>query len=209
MHRYLTLGVFAIVLAIGAYTIKQHPAQYASTGTVVFVGSDTISQREARSDEIVDPTTQSVLARFPNLRVVGDIFLRTYESWGKRTSLEAQGLRGRLLVTTKSDVLSDTPGHGPVIVFTVVAGDPLAARDGARLVVADVQEELARWQRGADPTLSVTGTTITSPQPGVLASGSKSRATVGFVVLAALLAWLVGQIDRWRRSRRLLFRHAV
>ena len=201
-HRFLTLAVFGFVVAIGAYSVKEHPAEYASSGTVVFVGSDTISQREARSDKLVDPTTQSVLARFSNLTVVGDIFSRTYQSWGKQTALKQHGLRGRLLVTTKTDVASDTPDHGPVIVFTVVSSDPLAAQDGVRLVIDDLQKELARWQQGADPSLSVTDTTITQSTPGVLASGSKSRSAVGFVVLAALLAWLVGQIDNWRRSRQ-------
>lgn len=191
------------MVAIGAYTVKSHPQKYASSGTVVFVGSDTIAQREARNDKLVDPTTQSVLSRFSSLTVVGDIFSRTYQSWGKRTALARAGLRGRLLVTTKTDVSSDTPDHGPVIVFTVVADDPLAARDGVRIVIDDLQKELARWQQGADPTLSVTDTTITQPAPGELASGSKSRAAVGFVALAALLAWLVGQIDLSIRSRRL------
>ena len=201
-HRYLTFGVFAFVLAVGAYAIKEHPAEYASSGTIVFVGADTIAQREARSDKLVDTTTQSVLSRFSSLTVVGDIFSRTYQSWGKRTALEQEGLRGHLLVTTKTDVSSDTPDHGPVIVFTVVSADPLAARDGVRLVIDDLQQELARWQQGADPTLSVSDTTITEPVLGVLASGSKPRATVGFVVLAALLAWLVGQVDRRRMNSR-------
>ncbi len=199
------MGVFGLVLAIGAYTIKAHPLQYASSGTVVFVAADTIAQREARNDKFVDHTKQSVLSRFSSLTVVGDIFSRTYQSWGKRTALEQQGLRGRLFVTTRTDVSSDTPDHGPVIVFEVVAADPLVARDGVRLVIDDLQEELARWQRGADPTLSVTDTTIAAPAPGVLASGSKSRSAVGFVVFGALLAWSVGQIDLRRRSRRLLF----
>jgi hypothetical protein len=102
-------------------------------------------------------------------------------------------------------VSSDTPDHGPVIVFQVLAADPLAALNGVRLVIDDLQSELDRWQRGADPTLSVTDTTIAAPAPGVLASGSRSRSAAGFVVFAALLAWLVGQIDLRRRSRRLLF----
>jgi hypothetical protein len=202
LHRYLTIGLFGVVLAIGAFSIKAHPVQYSSSGTVVFVASETIAQRESRNDKFVDHTTQSVLSRFNNLTVVGDIFSRTYQSWGKRTALQQQGLRGRLLVTTKTDVSSDTPDHGPVIVFEVVAADPLAARDGVRLVIDDLQKELARWQQGADPTLSVTDTTITAPAPGVLASGSKSRTAAGFVVFGALLAWLVGEIDGWRRSRR-------
>jgi hypothetical protein len=205
LHRYLTLGVFGVVLAIGAYTIKAHPVQYASSGTVVFVAPDTIAQRESRNDKFVDHASQSVLARFSSLTVVGDIFSRTYQSWGKRTALEQQGLRGRLFVTTKTDVSSDTPDHGPVIVFEVLAADPLAARDGVRLVINDLQMELDRWQRGADPTLSVTDTTIAAPAPGVVASGSKSRSVVGFVVFGALLAWSVGQIDFRRRSRRVLF----
>jgi hypothetical protein len=169
------------------------------------VAPDTIAQREARNDKFVDHASQSVLARFSSLTVVGDIFSRTYQSWSKQTALKQQGLRGRLFVTTKTDVSSDTPDHGPVIVFEVVAADPLAARDGVRLVIDDLQDELARWQRGADPTLSVTDTTIAAPVPGVLASGSRSRSAVGFVVFGALLAWSVGQIDLWRRSRRLLF----
>jgi hypothetical protein len=197
--------VFGVVLVIGAYTIKAHPVQYASSGTVVFVAPDTIAQREARNDKFVDHASQSVLARFSNLTVVGDIFSRTYHSWGKRTALEQQGLRGRLFVTTRTDVSSDTPDHGPVIVFEVLAADPLAARDGVRLVIDDLQKELTRWQRGADPTLSVTDTTIAAPGPGVPAGGSKARSAVAFVVLGALLAWLVGQIDLRRRSRRLLF----
>jgi hypothetical protein len=205
VHRYLTIGVFGVVLAIGAYTVKAHPLQYSSSGTVVFVASETIAQREARNDKFVDHASQSVLSRFNNLIVVGDIFSRTYQSWGKRTALQQQGLRGHLLVTTKTDVTSDTPDHGPVIVFEVVSSDPLAARDGVRLVIDDLKQELARWQQGADPTLSVTDTTITAPAPGVLASGSKSRAAVGIVAFGALLAWLVGEIDRWRRSRRLHF----
>jgi hypothetical protein len=205
LHRYLTIGVFGVVLAIGAYSVRAHPVQYSSSGTVVFVGSETIAQRESRNDKLVDHSSQSVLSRFNNLTVVGDIFSRTYQSWGKRTALAQQGLSGRLFVTTKTDVSSDTPDHGPVIVFQVVAADPLAARDGVRLVIDDLKKELARWQQGADPTLSVTDTTITAPAPGVLASGSKSRATVAFIVFGALLAWLVGEIDRWRRSRRLLF----
>jgi hypothetical protein len=205
LHRYLTVGVFGVVLAIGAYTIKTHPAQYASSGTVVFVAPDTIAQREARNDKFVDHASQSVLARFSSLTVVGDIFSRTYQSWGKRMALEQQGLRGRLFVTTRTDVSSDTPDHGPVIVFEVLAADPLAARDGVRLVIDDLQQELDRWQHGADPTLSVTDTTIAAPAPGVLASGSRSRSAAGFVVFAALLAWLVGQIDLRRRSRRLHF----
>jgi hypothetical protein len=205
LHRYLTVGVFGVALAIGAYTIKTHPAQYASSGTVVFVAPDTIAQREARNDKFVDHASQSVLARFSSLTVVGDIFSRTYQSWGKRMALEQQGLRGRLFVTTRTDVSSDTPDHGPVIVFEVLAADPLAARDGVRLVIDDLQQELDRWQHGADPTLSVTDTTIAAPAPGVLASGSRSRSAAGFVVFAALLAWLVGQIDLRRRSRRLHF----
>jgi hypothetical protein len=205
LHRYLTIGVFGVVLAVGAYTIKAHPAQYASSGTVVFVAPDTIAQREARNDKFVDHASQSVLARFTSLTVVGDIFSRTYQSWGKRMALEQQGLRGSLFVTTRTDVSSDTPDHGPVIVFKVLAADPLAAQSGVRLVIDDLQKELDRWQRGADPTLSVTDTTIAAPTPGVLASGSKLRSAVGFVVLGALLAWVVGQIGLRRRSRRLLF----
>ena len=122
-----------LVVAIGAYTIKSHPVQYASSGTVVFVAPDTIAQREARNDKFVDHASQSVLARFSSLTVVGDIFSRTYQSWGKHTALEQQGLRGRLFVSTRTDVSSDTPDHGPVIVFEVLAADPLAARDGVRI----------------------------------------------------------------------------
>ena len=205
LHRLLTVGVFGVVLAIGAYAIKSHPAQYSSSGTVVFVAPDTIAQREARNDKYVDHASQSVLARFSSLTVVGDIFSRTYQSWGKRMALEQEGLRGRLFVTTRTDVSSDTPDHGPVIVFEVLAADPTAALNGVRLVIDDLQRELDRWQRGADPTLSVTKTTIAAPAPGVLASGSRSRSAARFVVFAALLAWLVGQIDIRRRSRRLLF----
>ena len=205
MHRYLTLGVFGVVLAIGAYTVKAHPVQYASSGTVVFVAPDTIAQREARNDKFVDHFSQSVLARFSSLTVVGDIFSRTYQNWAKRTALEQQGLRGNLFVSTRTDVSSDTPDHGPVIVFEVLAADPLAARDGVRLVIDDLQRELDRWQRGADPTLSVTDTVLASPAPGLPATGSKARSVVGFVVFGALLAWSVGQIDLRRRSRRVHF----
>ena len=128
VHRYLTIGVFGVVLAIGAYAIKAHPVQYSSSGTVVFVAPDTIAQREARNNKIVDHASQSVLARFSSMRVVGDIFSRTYQSWAKRTALQQQGLRGRLFVSTRTDVSSDTPDHGPVIVFEVLAADPLAAQ---------------------------------------------------------------------------------
>ncbi len=202
LHHLVTWGVFVGVVGVGGVVIKSHPVKYVSSGAIVFVGSETITEREARSDEKVDPSTQSVLARFGNPTVVADIFARKYESWAKQTELARAGLRGTLLVTTATNVSSDTPDHGPVIVFAVSGDDPTDTAKGVVMTIADLQKELAKWQKGADPSLSVSISTVTPPSPGLPASGSRSRAAVGVVAFAALFAWLVGLADRERRSRR-------
>lgn len=195
-HRLITWGLFGAIVLGGAYAITTHPMKYVSSATVVIVGSETVPQRAARLGEDVDPATQSVLARFGNLTVSADIFARIYESWLKQTQLARNGLNGMLDVTTKTSVVSDTPDHGPVLVFEVTSADPGSARRGVALAIADLKVEMTKWQAGADPDLSVSAVTITQPLAGLPAYGSRPRSAVGVIAFAALMAWLVGQADR-------------
>lgn len=192
-RRLLTSAVFLTTVLTGAVIIATHPVKYVSSGTVVIVGTETVAQLESRSEKTVNPADQSVLARFGDPTVVGDIFARIFSSSSRRTELERAGMRGNLEITTRRTVASLTPDHGPVIVFTVVSGSPGQARAGVELALKDFRAELARWQQGAAPGLSVSSATVTSPLDGVPLSGSRPRATVGVVALAALLAWAVGR----------------
>lgn len=200
-HRLLTWGLFVLIVGGGAFVIKTHQTVYSSSGTVLMVGPESLAQREASGREVVDAAAQSGLARFGDPTVVGDIFARIYSSWAKQQELSRDGLRGKLTVTTRSSVASSTPDHGPVIVFTVVSSDPMLARDGVNMVLADVDRELHTMQRGSDPSLSVNDVKITVPTLGQQVSGSRPRSAVAVVTFGALLAWLVGQLDLLRRAR--------
>jgi hypothetical protein len=125
-----------------------------------------------------------------------------YQSRGKKEQLAAEGLVGRLTVTTKSNIASQTPDHGPVLVFTVASPTPAAAAAGARLVTDDLQRELDARQAGFDPYLSVSMAVVSISDVGVLSSGSRIRAAVGFFALAMFLGWVSGRLFDLRTARR-------
>jgi hypothetical protein len=204
-RRLLTWIVFASVLLSGAYAVAKHPKQYYANSTVVIVGAPTVPAAEVTRGTTIDPSTQSPLARFGNTRVVGDIFARVYQSSAKREQLAGEGLVGKLTVTTKSNIASQTPDHGPVLVFTVASHTAAAAAAGARLVTEDLQQELDARQAGFDPDLSVSMAVVSISDVGIIGSGSRLRAAVGFLALALFLGWVTGRAYEAvvaRRQRR-------
>jgi hypothetical protein len=190
--------VGALVLAIGAWSLVSHKPTYAASNTVVFVASPTLGELELTTGRPVAPSAQSDLARFKDMTVVGDIFARVYRSRTKYDQLVSEGLEGRLDVTTKREVLSDAPDHGPVIVFTVQSRSPSAAVSGAALVANDLKNELSRRQAGADPALTVTAAVVSLADQAQLVKGSRVRSAVAFFVLALLVGWLTGRAFRAR-----------
>lgn len=206
VHRLLTWGVFVVIVLGGAFVVATHPVEYATSGAVVFTGSQTPFEREAATQAPVDPATQSVLSRFGDPTVVADMMARTFESPAKQQQLRDQGMKGRLVITTKTSIVSDTPDHGPVMVFTAYGADPVSTRNDVRLAMEDLPKELERWQQGADPNLSVSFATVLGPKDGVREFGSKIRSAVAIVAAAALIGWSLGQIHlygtrRWMRRR--------
>jgi len=187
LGRPVELAVLGTVLLIGAAIVVGRDADYAATSTVLFVDSPTVEQYAIATQLIVDPLSQSPLARFHDATIVGDVFARRYRSAGKLQELRSKGLEGKLVITTKTSVLSATPDHGPVFVITVVGPTPAAAEKGAALVLADVYAELAQQQAGYDPALSVGAALLGSPSEGVPVVGSRMRATFGFTALAVLV----------------------
>jgi hypothetical protein len=189
-----------MMLAIGGATVVSHKPTYAASSTLVFVGSPTVDELEVATGRPVDPSAESDLARFRDTTVVGDIFARVYRSRTKYDQLVSAGLDGRLDVTTKREVLSDAPDHGPVIVFTVLARSPAAAILGAGLVANDLQKELRERQAGANPALTVTANLVALPAQAELVKGSRVRSAVAFFVLALLVGWLAGKAFNARRD---------
>lgn len=182
--EWIALGV---LLMIGAHSVLTYEPRYVSSAALVFVDSPTVEQYAIATQLIVDPLSQSPLARFHDATIVGDVFARRYRSAGKLQELRSKGLEGKLVITTKTSVLSATPDHGPVFVITVVGPTPAAAEKGAALVLADVYAELAQQQAGYDPALSVGAALLGSPSEGVPVVGSRMRATFGFTALAVLV----------------------
>jgi hypothetical protein len=187
LGRHAEWIVAGIVLMVGANSVLTYDPGYVASATVVFVDTPTVEQYAIATQELIDPLSQSPLARFQDATIVGDVFARLYRSAGKLQQLRSDGLRGRLVITTKTSVLSDTPDHGPVFVMTVVAPTPATAEEGAALVLADVVAELAQQQAGYDPALSVGAAVLATPIEGSPVSGSRMRATFGFTMLALLL----------------------
>lgn len=179
------------------------PQHYVASATVAVVGAPSIAEREMALQATIDPSLRSWLARFDDPTVVADIYARVYKSSSKLDDLRDQGLVGDLRVETRSSVASEVPGHGPVIVFIVTSTDPTHVVDSLDLVIADFTEQLRVAQATADPTLSVSIARITESDRPLLASGSRSRAAVGFVALASLLGWVcvvtLAAIERRRR----------
>lgn len=189
--------------------VATHPIEYATSGAVVFTGSQTPFEREAATQQPVDPATQSVLSRFGDPTVVADMMARTYQSAAKQQQLRDQGLKGRLVITTKTSIISDTPDHGPVMVISSFGADPVSTRNDVKMVMEDLPKELERWQQGADPNLSVSFATVLGPKDGVREFGSKIRSAVAIIAAAALIGWSLGQIHLYatlrfqrRRARR-------
>jgi len=207
VHRLLTWGVFVAIVLIGAFVVATHPVEYATSGAVVFTGSQTPFEREAATQQPVDPASQSVLSRFGDPTVVADMMARTFDSAAKQQELRDKGMKGRLVITTKTSIVSDTPDHGPVMVLTSYGADPVSTRNDVRLAMEELPKELERWQKGADPNLSVSFATVLGPKDGVREFGSKIRSAVAIVAAAALIGWSLGQIHlhatlRWMRRRQ-------
>ena len=188
------------MLAVGAWSVVSHKTSYAANTTVVLETPPTIYQQAATTGQNINPNRQSDLARFGDVVVVSDIFARIYQSRTKYDELVAAGLHGRLTVTTKREVLSDAPDHGPVLVFTVQASSPTDAIAGAAMVAIDLQRELAQRQEGADPALTVTAAVVSSPDEALPVKGSRVRSAVAFFVLSLLVGWLTGKAFTARRG---------
>jgi hypothetical protein len=202
-HRHLPgLVAGALVLALGAWSVMSHETSYAASATVVLVGPPTLSQLEVTTGQAINPNRQSELARFGDPTVVGDIFARIYQSRTKYDELVAAGLRGRLTVTTKREVLSDEPDHGPVLVFTMISPSPSDAIAGTTMVAADLQRELGQRQVGADPALNVTATVVSVADEALPVKASRVRSAVAFFALALLVGWLTGKAFGARANLR-------
>lgn len=205
-RRFVSTAIGALVVLVGAVVVVRQPVSYVSSAVVVFVGAPSVAERAVILGAPVDPLAQSALARTGSTRVVGDIFVRTYRSYTKRQQLAADGLVGRLSVSTRTTVRSDTPDHGPVFVMVVTSHTPEDAVKGASLVLADVGRELIDVQRGSDASLMVQAALATEPTDAVVASGSTTRAAVGFLVLGIAVGTasipLIDLADPKRRRRR-------
>lgn len=182
----LSLALAGLICLIGAAAVVLHPKQYVSSATLVMVGAPTVAEREVSTRTTIDPKLRSWLARFNSPTVVADIYARVYRSPTKLAELRSRGVTGRLLVTTKSSVSSDSPDHGPVVVLSIYSPSPAGSQQQLQTVVDDFEQRLVDDQHGSDPSLSVT-TAIASQSAGaLLVSGSRARAAFGFVGLAVV-----------------------
>lgn len=182
----LSLAVAALVCIIGATAVVLHTKQYVSSATLVMVGAPTVAEREITTRTTIDPKLRSWLARFNNQTVVADIYARVYRSSSKLAELRSEGVTGRLVVATKSNVTSDSPNHGPVVVLSVYSGSPASSQSQLQTVVDDFQQQLLDDQRGSDPSLSVTTAIAAQSAGALLVTGSRARAAFGFVGLGSV-----------------------
>ena len=200
LRRPLELLVIGIVLLIGAVTVVTRDVTYAATSSVLFVDSPAVAQCAVATQLDVDPSSESPLARFHDPTVVADVFVRLYRSQEKLQQLTADGMAGRLIITTRRTVVSPTPDHGPVFEMTVVADTPELARSSSHVVLDDVFAEVQRQQAAYDPELSVRAALIAEPDLGRPIGGSRARSTVGFTLLALLLGLAVRQTRLWVKN---------
>jgi hypothetical protein len=199
------LAVGLAVLLVGASSVVLHPKSYSSGATLVFLDATSVQELSLELGERVSDSGQSPFAR-DYIRVMGDIFARTYRGAEKRDELAAEGFVGQLTVSTTSVDLKEE--HGPVFAIGVQAPSPAQAVEGAELVVADVAAELRELQQGYDPRLSINVAVASPPSSAIPLSGSRVRVAVAYGVLAILAALSVSWgLGRWqpgpRRAARL------
>jgi len=187
-HRRIGLGIGLVILVVGAASSLLHPTRYESSASLVLLSGLQPYQLSLALNEPVAGTDQSPLARSGNA-VVAELLDRIYSGSAKRDQLAEQGLDGHYIVSTLTRPRSGglVPEPVPVFAITAVSSSPDAARQGAELVVADVQQELARLQDGYDPRMSVHASHASEPTVALPTGGSKVRLAGGFGLLAVIV----------------------